>query len=278
MTNPDVNSVVQRTKEYYDGPADEIYSAIWGGGDVHLGIPPYDGASFQEAMANTNRIMAEAVSLDANTRVIDMGSGYGSTARFLAKTYGCQVVASNLSEKENQVSQEEAEKEGVGHLVSAEYGDFHDLPYEDHSFDVVWSQEAFLHGADKHKILSEAHRVLKPGGTLVFTDILVSPDTPDADRQRIYERLRTSDIWGMDAYRDALQKAGFKVQEVRDWSEYVAPSYSWVRDTLKQNRETMVARAGEETVDSQINALTFWVDSANAGLIGWGLFVATKPA
>ena len=41
--------------------------------------------------------------------------------------------------------------------MTTEFGDFHNLSYPDNSFDVVWSQEAFLHGADKAKIVQEAY-------------------------------------------------------------------------------------------------------------------------
>ena len=90
----------------------------------------------------------------------------------------------NISEKELQLATDRGKEAGLENLLTFEYGDFHDLKYPDGSFDIVWSQEAFLHGVDKAKILSECKRVLVPGGTLVFTDILVRTDTPESDRDR----------------------------------------------------------------------------------------------
>jgi cyclopropane fatty-acyl-phospholipid synthase-like methyltransferase len=128
------------------------------------------------------------VNLRPETRLLDLGCGYGSTARYLAANYGCRVTGANISEKELELAQERARAAGLERLLTFEYGDFHALKYPDHSFHVVWSQGAFLHGADKTRILSECRRALVPGGTLAFTDILVRRSTSESDRARIYER------------------------------------------------------------------------------------------
>ena len=92
MTNRDTQSVVSSTKAYYDGPADQIYRTIWGD-NIHLGVPCSDKCPHPAAMEPTNEIMAQAVHLSPGIRVLDLGCGYGSTARYLAKNYGCPVTA-----------------------------------------------------------------------------------------------------------------------------------------------------------------------------------------
>ena len=273
MTNPDVGAIVADTQAYYDGPADEIYRTIWGD-NLHLGVPYSDDCSHPEAMANTNAIMAEAVSLTPQTSVLDLGCGYGATARFLAANYGCRVTGTNISEKELELAQARSREAGLDELLTFEYGDFHRLPYPDDSYDVVWSQEAFLHAADKNAVLSECRRVLKPNGALIFTDILVRRDTPDAVRARIYDRVKSPDMWDLPDYRDALTALELTVTREEDWSQYVARSYAWVRDRLQEQRDALLPRIGAETIDNTIAALSFWVDSGNAGNIGWALFVA----
>ena len=277
MTHPDVNAIVADTQAYYDGPADEIYRTIWGD-NLHLGVPSYDGCPHPEAMENTNAIMAQAVSLSPQSRVLDLGCGYGSTARYLAANYGCRVTGTNISEKELQLARARSREAGLDALLSFEYGDFHRLHYPDDSYDVVWSQEAFLHAADKNAVLSECRRVLKPDGVLIFTDILVRRDTPDADRARIYDRVKSPDMWDLADYRNALAALNLTVTREEDWSQYVAPSYAWVRDRLQEQREALLPRVGPETIDNTVAALSFWVDSGNAGYIGWAMFVAKITA
>ncbi len=275
MTEPDVSSIVSETQAYYDGPADEIYRTIWGD-NLHLGIPCSDECSHPEAMEHTNKIMANAVRLGNDTRVLDLGCGYGSTARYLAANFGCQVTGVNISERELDLARERASEAGLAHLLTFEYEDFHSLGYADGSYDVVWSQEAFLHAADKSAALSECRRVLKPNGSLIFTDILVRRDTPAEDRKRIYDRVKSPDMWDMDDYREGLSRLDFRIDRVEDWSQHVARSYGWVRDRLQENRDILLPRIGADTIDRTLEALSFWVRLAEAGFIGWALFLATK--
>jgi len=162
-------------------------------------------------------------------------------------------------------------------LIEYEYGDFHDLIYADDSFHVVWSQEAFLHAADKSKVLSECRRVLLPGGTLAFTDILVRSDTPQEDRSRIYDRVKSPDMWDLADYQQALEGLELEILQTEDWSEHVARSYGWVRGQVVENREKLLKLVDAETIDNTVDSLGFWVEAAMAGKIGWAMFVAKKP-
>ena len=277
MVERDVGSIVSTTQAYYDGPADEIYRTIWGD-NLHLGVPRSDESSHPEAMEHTNEIMAAAVDLGPETRVLDLGCGYGSTARYLAANFGCRVTGTNISEKELDLARQRAAEAGLAHLLTFEYEDFHSLACPDNSYDVVWSQEAFLHAADKNAVLSECRRVLKPAGSLIFTDILVRRDTPVDARERIYDRVKSPDMWDLDDYLTALSRLDLLVSRVEDWSMHVARSYGWVRDRLRENREALLPRIGADVVDGTLDALSFWVNSANAGYIGWAMFLASKPA
>ena len=276
MTSNNTESVVASTKAYYDGPADQIYRTIWGD-NIHLGVPCGDQCPHPEAMEHTNEIMAEAVQIMPESRVLDLGCGYGSTARYLATKFGCRITAVNISQKELDLAGERTEEAGLGNLLTFEYGDFHDLKYADGSFDIVWSQEAFLHGADKSKILSECLRVLAPGGTLAFTDILVRSGTDQSDRERIYERVMSPDMWDLGDYRQALDLLGFNVGTAEDWSTHVARSYTWVRDHVVHERSKLLSLVDASTIDGTVDALGFWIDAARAGKIGWAFFVAQKP-
>ena len=276
VESPDIASTVARTKEYYDGPADEIYRLIWGD-NIHLGVPCGPTCPHPEAMEHTNEIMAGLANLEEGSRVLDLGCGYGATARYLAREYGCSVVGINVSEKELELAQKRGVQEKIQNSLTFESGDFHRLKYGDGSFNVVWSQEAFLHGADKDQIISECKRVLMPGGTLIFTDLLVKPGTTHSDRERIYQRVKTPEMWDVSDYHRSLTDQGFEVIQTQDWSLHVARSYSWIRSHVEENRGKLSAKLDSQTIDSTLESLAFWVDSANAGKISWALFVAAKP-
>lgn len=276
VESPDIASTVARTKEYYDGPADEIYRLIWGD-NIHLGVPCGPMCPHPEAMEHTNEIMAGLANLGEGSRVLDLGCGYGATARYLAREYACSVVGINVSEKELELARERGLEAESQNRLTFESGDFHHLKYGDASFNVVWSQEAFLHGADKDKIISESKRVLMPGGTFIFTDLLVKSGTTHSDRERIYQRVRTPVMWDVSDYHRSLIDQGFEVIQTQDWSLHVARSYSWIRNQVEESRDKLLTKLDSQTIDTTLESLGFWVDSAEAGKIGWALFVAAKP-
>lgn len=273
MTAEDARQIVELTKEYYDGAANEIYRDIWGE-NIHMGVFDSPDDDLPTAMDRCNARVSERAGLTPDSYVLDVGCGYGAMARFLARNFGCRVLATNISDRELEWGRELTEKEGLSDKVEFGWADFHDLPYDSDTFDFYWSQEAFLHAADKSLVLREARRVLKPGGKLVFTDLLVRAGTSEADRERIYDRVKSPDMWDRPDYLKALEDAGFGIEIQEDWSQNVAPSYAWVRSELERRRAEFEGRIGKDVVDNTSVALQFWVDAANVGKIGWEYFVA----
>lgn len=272
-----VKHVVEQTKRYYDGAADTIYREIWGE-NIHLGLFENDDDQLPEAMDRTNKHVAEIANLTPDQSVLEVGCGYGATARFLAKTVGCSVVATNISDRELAEARRLTKAAGLDDKVRFAYGDFHALDFQDGQFDVYWCQESFLHAVDKLQVLQEAYRVLKPGGRLVLTELLVRDGTPDDIRERVYERVGAPEMWDAPDYRQAMQNLGFRVEIEEDWSPNVARTYGWVRDQLEQRRPEFEEKIGRELVDRTSRALQFWVDTANDGCIGWHYFIADKVA
>jgi sarcosine/dimethylglycine N-methyltransferase len=233
--------------------------------------------TLQTAMDRTNQVMAEHAGLGEHSVVLDVGCGYGATAIFLAKEYGCHVTGMNISEKELELGRSRAQEAGLAGRIAFDYGDFHDLPYDEASFDIVWSQEAFLHGVDKPRILQECYRVLKPGGQLVLSDLLVREHVPREERERIYARVRSPGMWDLAQYDGALRDAGFIIERIEDWQDNVAPTYRSVLWQLKNQRRHLEGRVPAEQLDSTTEALDLWVRSAHAGKISHGFALAQRP-
>ncbi len=271
-----LNRVVREAREYYDGAADEVYREIWGE-NIHLGTFELKGESLQAAMDRSNRRLADLAPIGARDVVLDVGCGYGAFARYLSRRFGCRVIATNISERELEWGRELTRDAGLDDLVAFEWADFHDLPYDAESFDIYTSQEAFLHAADKVAVLAEAWRVLQPGGRLVFTDLLIRASATAADRERIFARIKLSDMWDIDDYVRGLEMQGFVIEQQHDWSQHVAPTYDWVRTQLLERRAEFDEKIGADLVDRTAEALRFWVDGGHDGKIGWAAFVAHKP-
>ncbi|MGI9302309.1 MAG: methyltransferase domain-containing protein [Gammaproteobacteria bacterium] len=229
-------------------------------------------------MEHATELMALHAALDERSSVLDLGSGYGRPARLIASRFGCKVRGLNLSKVEIEEASKLTKAQGLDALVSFDFGDFHELPYPDKSFDLVWSQDSLMYAADKRLVLEEVERVLKPGGILDFTDILAPRDLTPEVRDRLYERVRTPEMWDTERYLEELIAFGFKIRRVEDWSEHVGASYAAVREEAIAKREELEEKVGSDVVQRTIDGLNYWVGMAERGNVRWALIVAKKPA
>jgi sarcosine/dimethylglycine N-methyltransferase len=271
----DIAEVVEQTQAYYDGPADEIYRRLWGD-NVHMGTWQ-EGDTLQDAMARSNERMAQSGRIAPGTKVLDVGSGYGAAAIYLARTHDCHVVGLNLSERENDFARLRVSEEELEDRVEIRQGDFHDLPFEDESFDVLWSQEALLHAVDKRKVLHECFRVVKPQGRFVLSDLLMRDHVAADERETLYARVGTPEMWDFGDYAEAIEAAGFEIDVAEDWTRNVAPTYAAVRSALEARQEELRGAVPNEQIQRTMIALGQWVEAGEQDKISHGFFAAVRP-
>ncbi|HBC08647.1 MAG TPA: SAM-dependent methyltransferase, partial [Rhodospirillaceae bacterium] len=185
------SQAVQKAEEYYDSSeADAFYKNVWGGEDIHIGIYNAPDEDIAQASRRTVETMALQIpGLGRKTRILDLGAGYGGSARHLAGTYGCRVTCLNLSETQNDLNRDKNAETDLDALIDVVHGSFEDIPAEDASVDLVWSQDAILHSGDRPRVLDEISRVLAPGGHVIFTDPMQADDVPDGVLQPILDRI-----------------------------------------------------------------------------------------
>lgn len=122
--------------------------------------------------------LADGASLASPPRVLDVGGGLGGPARMLAARFGCVVTALDLTPSYVEVAQVLTGKVGLADRVQHLVGDALDLPFDDGSFDVVWTQNSGMNIADKETLYRGFARVLRRGGTLAFQEPMAGEVTP----------------------------------------------------------------------------------------------------
>ncbi len=223
-----------------------------------------------------NDALAEAAGIDAGQLVLDVCCGLGGPARYQAWKHGCRVIGLDANPGRVEGARELTELVHLDGQVAFLYGDAQDLPFSDASFDVVLSQEAFLHLADKAKGVAEAHRVLRPGGRFVFTDWIAGPDFRAADRGVMWSGVAARGVPRVWDYLGVLEDAGFTGVAATDLSAAWVPI---LRDRLAMYealRADAIRRTGEDLHRAYCRFYAKFVELAESGAIGGARFVAVK--
>ena len=166
----------------------------------------------------------------------------------------------------------------LAHLIDVVEGSFEELPQEALNlvpFDVVWSQDSFLHSANREAIVDEIAKVLIPkGGRVVFTDIMASKEAfvqqPDLMKVMM-ARLTLSSFGTIESYKSAFEKRGF--QDLGYWSgiEHFSEHYRKVGVELDDKKKDMQG-VDEAIIEKQAVGMRNWVKAGQEGCVDWGIF------
>ena len=115
--------------------------------------------------------VAALANIKPSDHILDVGCGLGGTARFLAEKYQCKVIGIDLTEEYISVGNRLSELVGLSDRVQLFQGSALDIPYEDETFDIIWTEHVQMNIADKKRFYTQLARVLKPGGHLLFHDV-----------------------------------------------------------------------------------------------------------
>lgn len=272
--NNNVADTVATARDYYNSSdADLFYHTIWGGEDIHIGLYENEEESIYEAGVRTVKRMADLLdNLSENSRVLDIGAGFGGAARRIARDYGCRITALNLSEVENHRHRKLNAEQGLDHLIKVVDGNFENLPFPDESFNVVWSQDAILHSGAREKVLSEVVRVLKPGGEFIFTDPMQSDSCPEGVLQPILDRIHLDSLGSPGFYRQAALKSGLREVCFEKHTQQLVNHYSRVLEETERREDELSELVDKRYIKKMKTGLGHWVEGGRNGRLVWGIF------
>jgi ubiquinone/menaquinone biosynthesis C-methylase UbiE len=168
--------------------------------------------------------LAQRAALTPGLRVLDVGCGLGGSVRYLAAEHGCRVTGVDLTREYVDVARALAGLVGLGDAVEFHHGSALALPFDQSAFDVVWTEHVQMNIADKRLFYSEIARVLRPGGRLVFHDVLQGRGGPAHVPVPWAEDASICFLVTPATVREILERLGFTIV---DWEDTSHESLRW---------------------------------------------------
>jgi sarcosine/dimethylglycine N-methyltransferase len=178
------------------------------------------------------RVAAEQLGLGPASHVLDIGSGVGGPARYLAHSTGCHVTALELQPELHAIATDLTRRCGLGDLVTHLCGDALSYPLPDAAFDAVLSWLAIVHVPDRPRLCGRLARALRSGGRCYVEDLCMRAPFAAQDLRDLREIVVAVTVTGIEDYVNDLRTAGFidvvATDLTSDWVAYAAArSEAW---------------------------------------------------
>jgi SAM-dependent methyltransferase len=251
----------------YSGPEGELWELIMGE-QIHIG-------GFTSSMD-----LAKRAGLGPGMTGVDLNCCNGAGMRFLLRFCNVdKMMGVDATEKVLQQARQRCQQEGLANKTEFILNDSCNTGLPSETVDFVWGEDAWCYVVDKEKLIAEAARLVKPGGTIAFTDwIEGSTALSDDEANRFLAFMKFPGIQDLEGYSRLLKNNGCEVVICEDTGRF-APYVDLYLDMLnKQLTYDALKIIGFDTamMESMASEMMFMQKLAHAGKIAQGLFVARK--
>ncbi|MBD3278984.1 MAG: methyltransferase domain-containing protein [Candidatus Aegiribacteria sp.] len=258
---------IENVKEVYSGPEGQLWELIMGE-QIHVG-----GWS-------QSAVLAEKAGIKSGQKVLDVCSALGAGLRFLERKYGIEGYGLDATEHMVEEAKRRTDEDGQSNSIEYRVGNAESIPWPDESFHVVWGEDAWCYVEDKNKLIEEARRVLKPGGTIAFSDWIEGPSGMDEDTAlRICNFMKFPAVFTRRKYEEVLQANGFSLITSQDLTEQFA---DYVEFYIKMLTEQLYFDAlkiigwDEDLFQAMGGEMMFMCETARKGGFGRARIIAVK--
>jgi arsenite methyltransferase len=227
----------------------------------------------------TTRRSLELIEVRPRERLLDVGSGPGTSALLAAREFGCVVAGVDYGVGAVRGAQQTADATGLCDQVGFVVGDAGALPFADGEFDAVLCECSLSVFSDKARALAEMRRVLRRGGRVAISDVIAEPERlPPVLTGSIAQLACVGGALPRKGFEALLAEAGLDLLAVEPLDAEAARMVDRLDDRLRAAR--MVARAGGADsssipLDEAIEVARLARRAISDGTLGYAIFAAT---
>lgn len=279
MIYPREDQKHKHVAEHYDDLS-TWYLEIWGE-HVHHGLWETGGESTELAVQQLTHLIARETGVSMDSTVVDIGCGYGGTARILANGFGAHVTGYTLSKAQHDYA---VEKTNGSANPTYRLQNWLENGLPDASVDVAISIESSEHMEDKPRFFAEVNRVLKPGGRFGVYAWLARDNPSQRQIDWLLEPIcregRLPSMGSEGDYRQMMWESGFTDITFRDLSRNVRKTWPIIVGRMAKrllwDREAWRFLFNGQNRIFGITIFRIWA-AYYLGAMRYGLFTCSKP-
>ena len=221
-------------------------------------------------------IFIEKLEINEKTKILDVGSGIGGPARYIANKTGAEITAIELQSDQNNLAKDLTKKCGLSNKINHICGDILDYDFKNQTFDAVVSWLTLYHIANHEILLKKLFDLLNPNGFFYTEDITSRINLSDADRKEIKKEIYGIHLPYFDKYISNLEQNGFKLI----FSEDMSSSWTdFTKERIKKynsEKERNIRVHGKEVYDNLNSFYNFVGQYFSNGKLGGIRVIAKK--
>lgn len=260
---------LSNVQQVYGGAEGDLWELIMGQ-QIHIG-------GFASSMD-----LAEKAGLREGLRGVDLCCCNGAGMRFLIRfRKAAHMAGVDATPAVLDRARERCAAEGMADRTSLVEADVCATGLPDESMDFVWGEDAWCYVADKPALIREAARLVKPGGTVAFTDWVEGPGgLSDEEAARFMRFMKFPTFASLGDYRRLLEASGLIVARADDTGRYAPCLDLYLRMLTEQLTSDALRIIGYDMnlMRALGGEMQFIQQLAHAGKVVQGLFVARRPS
>ena len=221
-------------------------------------------------------IFIEKLEINEKTKILDIGSGIGGPARYIANITGAEITAIELQSDQNNLAKDLTKKCGLSNKINHICGDILDYDFKNQTFDAVVSWLTLYHIANHEILLKKLFDLLNPNGFFYTEDITSRINLSNADRKEIKKEIYGIHLPYFDNYISNLEQNGFKLI----FSEDMSSSWTdFTKERIKKynsEKERNIRVHGKEVYDNLNSFYNFVGQYFSNGKLGGIRVIAKK--